>query len=488
MNKKLLATSLLSACAFAGLAVGGTFALFTSTAEANVAIHTATVKYEATVLSDSLKLYSMGVAQSGTTFENGGTAALFGNDLTLNNVTPGDKAEFEIKIVNTSTVKTAYRVVITNESGESNPFTLSGEAASWSRLDANTNPSANVKIAVELPASVGDEYQGKSYALKITVEAVQANNRIASVADADDLNSALKEGKIAELTDDVVLSSNADLVEAAAQIDLGGHTLTVADDATTLLAGNKLTISNGVIATNSTKTEKHVFSLDGGELDLNGVTLRKVDDGEKTSSVPFVVAQGVLNITDSVITTNHTYVIAQNNTDAYNATTEINITNSKIAVEDNDEYDDAAILINSDEQVNLNITGSVVSANRQALIMRTGTAVAKNSSFIVDGAFFNTTYGQSIATAGNYLSGNWKSGNEVPAAAIVVGDTNAANYNLPASLELENCTIKAENGAKKAVIAFDGTYAATLKADAASLAEGDVTKIGDATKITVTIA
>ncbi len=80
------------------------------------------------------------------------------------------------------------------------------------------------------------------------------------------------------------------------------------------------------------------------------------------------------------------------------------------------------------------------------------------------------------------------SGNEVPAAAIVVGDTNAANYNLPASLELENCTIKAENGAKKAVIASDGTYAATLKADAASLAEGDVTKIGDATKITVTIA
>ncbi len=487
MNKKLLATSLLSACAFAGLAVGGTFALFTSTAEANIAIHTATVKYEATVLSDSLKLYSMGVAQSGTTFENGGTAALSGNDLTLNNVTPGDKAEFEIKIVNTSTVKTAYRVVITNESGESNPFTLSGEAASWSRLDANTNPSANVKIAVELPASVGDEYQGKSYALKITVEAVQANG-IASVADADDLNSALKEGKIAELTDNVVLSSNADLVEAAAQIDLGGHTLTVADDATTLLAGNKLTISNGVIATNSTKTEKHVFSLDGGELDLNGVTLRKVDDGEKTSSVPFVVAQGVLNITDSVITTNHTYVIAQNNTDAYNATTEINITNSKIAVEDNDEYDDAAILINSDEQVNLNITDSVVSANRQALIMRTGTAVAKNSSFIVDGAFFNTTYGQSIATAGNYLSGNWKSGNEVPAAAIVVGDTNAANYNLPASLELENCKIEAENGAKKAVIASDGTYAATLKADAASLAEGDVTKIGDATKITVTIA
>ena len=487
MNKKLLATSLLSACAFAGLAVGGTFALFTSTAEANVAIHTATVKYEATVLSDSLKLYSMGVAQSGTTFENGGTAALSGNDLTLINVTPGDKAEFEIKIVNTSTVKTAYRVVITNESGESNPFTLSGEAASWSQLDANTNPSANVKIGVELPASVGDEYQGKSYALKITVEAVQANG-IASVADAAALTTAIQEGKIAELTGDVSVA-DASVLEANAKLDLGGHTLTIADDSKAIVMDDsKLSISNGTIALDAAKAS-HVFAVQGGELDLTNVTLNQNDAlAEKTQSTPVKLDKGVVNIVDSVITTNHTYAIAQNNIDSDNGDITLNIVNSKIAIEGNEEYDDAAICINSDKQVNLNIKNSVVSGNRQALLLRTGKAVAKNSSFISDGKFFNTTYGQSIATAGNYMSGNWKSGNEVPAAAIVVGDTNAANYNLPASLELENCTIKAENGAKKAVIASDGTYAATLKADAASLAVGDVTKIGDANKITVTIA
>ena len=105
MNKKLLATSLLSACAFAGLAVGGTYALFTSNAEANIAIQTATVKYEASVVENSLKTYSLGVEQAAGAFENGGTAALSGNTLTLNNVTPGDKAEFELQIKNASTIK-----------------------------------------------------------------------------------------------------------------------------------------------------------------------------------------------------------------------------------------------------------------------------------------------------------------------------------------------------------------------------------------------
>ena len=176
MNKKLLATSLLSAAAFAGLAVGGTYALFTSNAEANLAIQTATVKYEASVVPGSLKTYSMDVEQTAAgSFENGGTAALSGNTLTLNNVTPGDKAEFELKITNKSTIKTAYRVVIRNQGDGKLPFNVTGEAASWVELAPSTNPSGNVKVGVELPTTVGDDYQGKSYALKISVEAFQAN-------------------------------------------------------------------------------------------------------------------------------------------------------------------------------------------------------------------------------------------------------------------------------------------------------------------------
>lgn len=482
MNKKLLATSLLSAAAFAGLAVGGTYALFTSNAEANIAIQTATVKYEAIVRAESLKTYSLGVEQAAGVFENGGTAALSGNSLTLNNVTPGDKAEFELEIKNASTIKTAYRVRITADNGEAAPFKVTGEAASWVALAPNTNPAENVKVGVELPVSVGDDYQGKNYALKISVEAVQANG-VASVAAAADLNQAIAEGKIIELQNDIALTDAID-IQGSPKVDLAGHTLTLPKDKPLMCGvGESIEISNGTLSSvDSTDATDQLLTVTGGTVSVDNVDF-EIASGHK-QAVPFKCLSGVLNIKNVNVESNRYYVVATNAIDK-NAELTINVEDSSIKVA-NDELDNAAILTNTSAPTHLNIKHSTISGQRQAVFVRTGNAVIENSTLISTGDFLSKE--ANVAIDNDRLSGNWASGDEAPTAALVVGDRNDTSYNLPASVKLVNTTLTALNGAKKAVIASDGIYTATLTSDTASLAADDIVKIGDTSKITVTIA
>ena len=479
MNKKILATSLLSACAFAGLAVGGTYALFTSNAEANIAIQTATVKYEATVRAESLKTYSLGVEQAAGAFENGGTAALSGNTLTLNNVTPGDKAEVEIKIVNTSTVKTAYRVVIRNQGDGKLPFNVTGEAASWVELAPSTNPSENVKVGVELPTTVGDDYQGKSYALKIAIEAVQANG-VASVDSAEALTAAVKESKTVVMTNDIELTEMFDITESP-KIDLGGHTLTL-PAASAVADGASVEFSNGTLAY-AENSDKNLLEVVGGSLTVDNVDF-DLKDATNLSRVPFMVTGGVLNIKNVDVESNRYYAVTTNNAQSDAAYT-INIEDSTLTAS-NTELDNDTVLSNCSYLSRLNIKHSIIKGQRQAVFVRTGVATIEDSTLISTGEYLNVE--KNVTTNETRLSGTWSSGNEAPAAALVVGDANAEAYNLPATVTLKNTSIVAENGAKKVVIASDGIYPATIKSDAASLANEDVTKIGTEAKITVEIA
>ena len=100
MNKKVkaLVGSALAIAMSVSVATGATFALFTDKAEVNVAITAGKVDVEASL--DNVRLYSMGVPQGSTEFENLGYANLdtTNNILTLTNITPGDKVEFDVKL------------------------------------------------------------------------------------------------------------------------------------------------------------------------------------------------------------------------------------------------------------------------------------------------------------------------------------------------------------------------------------------------------
>ena len=202
MKKKVILSSVLAIALSASIAVGGTFALFTSESKVNVAITSGKVEVVATV--SDLATYSAVAAAGGElvdengatynyaatttgTFTNGGTATITnGNTLTLDRVTPGDKVEFNINVANNSNVAVKYRTSIVRvaDDGLYSGLTVKiGESVTsgitaWQNLAAPAGGSATIvdlACSVELPIDKGNTYQNKSCKIAFTVEAVQSN-------------------------------------------------------------------------------------------------------------------------------------------------------------------------------------------------------------------------------------------------------------------------------------------------------------------------
>ncbi len=117
---------------------------------------------------------------TGTAWENGGTAGFDGADvLELKQITPGDGATFDIKIVNNSNVNIQYRVM----------FSVSGKLADVLETDvigarkyawemwalSNETKEKTVSVSVTLPEDVGADYQSENANIKFVVEALQGN-------------------------------------------------------------------------------------------------------------------------------------------------------------------------------------------------------------------------------------------------------------------------------------------------------------------------
>ena len=116
----------------------------------------------------------------------------------------------------------------------------------------------------------------------------------------------------------------------------------------------------------------------------------------------------------------------------------INIENSKITTS-SDNGDNTAVLINVEGT--LNITDSELTSDRQALVVRAGDAKVIGTKITVTGKFAE----QKDGNATKYQDGNWKSGNEVPTGAIIVGNTSENAYEAEANLTIKDCEIESEN-------------------------------------------
>ncbi len=209
MKKKTIVTSIVSIATSLSLIGGSTFALFTDESNVNIAVTSGKVDVLATVQQDSLKLYSFDVEQSNNTFENGGTAEFDANGaLSLNRLTPGDKATFTISVANNSNVAIQYRVKMAVEGelanalvasasmGENeNTQTLkSGENTAWARVgvtDGKGDDIDDINVSVEFPNTddsiskdnKDNEYQNKTANVSFTVEAVQGNAQMVDTWD-----------------------------------------------------------------------------------------------------------------------------------------------------------------------------------------------------------------------------------------------------------------------------------------------------------------
>ena len=241
MKKKALLSSFLTIALCLALIAGSTFALFTSQSELNVAVTSGNVNVVARILTDSLATSSLGVDQTAGKFANGGTADFEGTKLVLDKLTPGDKATFIIQMENNSDVTVQYRVKweVEGELYDALVATADGTAiangkSDWEVWEAPETDAEKVKtlaIAVELPAEVGNDYQGKKANIAFTVEAVQGN------ADVSALDVSTWDGKTADTAwydpakTEFVLDDAAQVVGLADLVDSGetfeGKTITL---------------------------------------------------------------------------------------------------------------------------------------------------------------------------------------------------------------------------------------------------------------------
>lgn len=248
MKKKVLAISIITIMLCVAVIAGATFALFTDNGGVDIAVTSGKVSVSAAVDTNSMTLYSPASvnekgevvnadnAASQTAFANGGTAKVdeYGT-LALNGLTPGDKAEFQIKITNNSDVNYKQRIsfalssgdevlynqllvgVKTQEDGEYDYYT--GGYTAWESKSANTEEET-LYVTVELPAYTGNSAKGKQCALSFSVEAVQGNASVSNgeagsvyfAESNDEMNgilSSVKDG------DKIVLAGSASAWESA---------------------------------------------------------------------------------------------------------------------------------------------------------------------------------------------------------------------------------------------------------------------------------
>ena len=213
MKKRILISSVLTIVLCFSLIVGSTFALFTSEDQFDITVTSAKVEIDATV--GTLKLYSAKANTTITDFENvnpadydseycgdgvynfanGGSVGYDGVNITITNITPGDKVVVPVGITNSSNVAIQYRykVVVNNPASDDGAYLTNalvvslganaltwtnGEYASdWTPVNAGV-AIGEVDLSIELPVTAGNEYQDiADVQFAVIVEAVQANGR-----------------------------------------------------------------------------------------------------------------------------------------------------------------------------------------------------------------------------------------------------------------------------------------------------------------------
>lgn len=215
---------------------------------------------------------------------------------------------------------------------------------------------------------------------------------------------------------------------------------------------NNVTIKNGTL-------------IAAGLLVLDGATLT-VEDVEYNSELASFGVQckgSTLNIVDSKVISKDAYVIGTNaSTEGEDGTGThgviINVTGSTLKSYYIDA-DSGSVTVFFNVPGNLNITDSEIYGVQNAVMVRGGTAVIKNSTL---------TTAEQIAAGSEdkFTNENWKDGNNVPYAALLVGDRNTKAYNYSAFVTLVNTEIKSGNAEVPTVYIWqDDNKSASLIAD-----------------------
>lgn len=285
-----------------------------------------------------------------------------------------------------------------------------------------------------------------------------------------------------KLAGDVTLGVALPLAKGTTEYDLGGHTITstlngmlrdVNTDTATF--GNKsVTLKNGKIISNYDKGTVNVidssylaaFTLDGVTVSNSSIsTVNPITGIYCSSTTETKILNSTINIKGS--SNLGAYGIGTNNLDGENKT--ITIDNTKVTVT-SDDFDNTGFLGNT-EGIKVVVKNSTFTADRQAVIARTGNWDISGSTFVSTGKWLDASEAN-VTTNTKYktTAGSWKTGNEVVSGGLILGDERTSAYNTPVVATLKDNKFTVVKGDKMSIHS-DGTVATTVTMDALTAVE-----------------
>lgn len=281
--KKTLFVSVLTIVLCFSLISGATFALFTSESNVNISVTSGKVEVAATV--QNLSLYSMD-KPFGDNFENGGTAVYENGVLTLDKMTPGDKVEFEIKVINSSNVDIQYKINWTVQGKLAEVLVIKSndkelEDLSWTKWEKDSlEKEIVIDVIVKLPVEVDNDYQNETCDIIFAVEAVQGNAADTEVAySIEELINAASDPSVKE----IILGSDINIETPQS----AGHSIILRHDK--IIDLNGYSINNPVNINGSGVSS--LFAIASGNIVIkNSGTLNNSDENsDDTNSVIYVL-------------------------------------------------------------------------------------------------------------------------------------------------------------------------------------------------------
>lgn len=281
-----------------------------------------------------------------------------------------------------------------------------------------------------------------------------------------------------KLAGDVTLGVALPLAKGTTEYDLDGHTITSTLNGMLSVAktdaGNKsVTLKNGKIVSNYDKGTVNVidssylaaFTLDGVTVSNSSISTDNPITGIYCSST---TETKILNSTINIKGSSNlgAYGIGTNNLDGENKT--ITIDNTKVTVT-SDDFDNTAFLGNT-EGIKVVVKNSTFTADRQAVIARTGNWDISGSTFVSTGKWLDAESNVTTNTKYKTTAGSWKTGNEVVSGGLILGDERTSAYNTPVVVTLKDNKFTVVKGDKMSIHS-DGTVATTVTMDALTAVE-----------------
>lgn len=238
--------------------------------------------------------------------------------------------------------------------------------------------------------------------------------------------------------------------------DLNGRTLTVSSSQSLVVESNGETLSNitfkngNLVLGNTTYTSANINILTGCSITVDTVNV--------TAKGSVLFPQGdaaSVTVKDSTITTTGAYAVSTNaaTTDNYNVV--INISGTEINMNASNG-DSCGLMINV--AGTMNVSDTTVNGQRQAAIVRAGTACFDSCALI-------STPEKLDWVGKNMYSGTWGTGNEVPYGALIAGNQTSNSYLANADVTLIDCTLTTNGGEETGDFQVFAIYALRLNND-----------------------